>query len=682
MTMRAKRPTVVLLFLSFFSIAALAIAAFVDDSGKVYSAVEKAFYLSPEDSAWIRPGLKLQIQNISIPADRKPVVTFRITDDKGVPLDRTGVLTPGTVTSNWVLAYIPQDANQYVAYTVRTQKSPITNVSAVQASSDTNSGVASAYVSLGDGTYRYTFATALPATYDTTATHTLGVYAVRDLREWGLSRYITNPLQTWVPDGRQVTKVRDVVATASCNQCHDPLGLHGGSRQEVLLCNLCHTPQTMDPDTGNTVDMKVMVHKIHMGGNLPSGNDYIIIGNQQSVNNYSEVTYPQDIRNCTTCHKDTTQVNNWLLNPTRATCGSCHDNIDWTTGKNHVAGPQLDDKYCANCHWPESEYEYDATIAGAHIAPDKSQQLVKPKFEMLDVTNTAPGQSPTVKFKITDKNGKPISPSIMTGSTGRLGLTIGGPTSDYRWYLQEAANTATVDAGVASYTFKGVIPATATGTYVMESEGYVTTILNPGTDKELSYRDAFANVVKPFAVTGTVTNRRAVVDLAKCNKCHDNLQLHGNNRNQIEACVICHNPATTDAARRTQAVLPAETIDMKIMIHKIHTGAELENDYTVYGFGNTANNFNEVTYPGDRRNCTACHVGTSYQVPLPDSVTDSTTPRSFWTPMKPTAAACTGCHDSVDAAAHAFINTAPFGESCPVCHEEGADFAVTKAHAR
>lgn len=396
MTMRAKRPTAVLLFLTFFSIAALGIAAFVDNPEKVYSAMEKAFYLSPEDGIWIRPGVNLVIQNITIPADRKPVVTFKITDDKGQALDREGKLTPGTVTTSWVLAYIPQDSNQYVAYTVRPAKSPITNVTEIQASSDNPAGK---YTSLGDGTYTYTFTTALPATYDTTATHTLGVYSVRDLREFGLSRYITNVLNSWVPDGRQVTKVRDVVKTAACNQCHDPLGLHGGSRQEVLLCNLCHTPQSKDPDTGNTVDMKVMVHKIHMGENLPSvkaGTHYKIIGNQQSVHDYSDVAYPQDIRNCTTCHKDTTQVNNWLLNPTRDTCGSCHDNIDWTTGKNHVAGPQPDDRYCGNCHWPESEYEYDATIAGAHTVPYKSKQLRNPSFEILEVTNTAPGQAPEV----------------------------------------------------------------------------------------------------------------------------------------------------------------------------------------------------------------------------------------------------------------------------------------------
>ena len=88
---------------------------------------------------------------------------------------------------------------------------------------------------------------------------------------------------------------------AACNQCHDPLSAHGGSRQDVKLCVTCHQPQTVDPDTGNTVDFKVMVHKIHRGASLPSveaGTPYIIIGNSQSVHDFSDVVFPQDIRNC------------------------------------------------------------------------------------------------------------------------------------------------------------------------------------------------------------------------------------------------------------------------------------------------------------------------------------------------------------------------------------------------
>ena len=60
-------------------------------------------------------------------------------------------------------------------------------------------------------------------------------------------------------------------------------------------------PQTIDPDTGNTVDMPVMVHKIHMGEDLPSvkaGKPYQIIGNRQSVNDYSTVTFPIINRTC------------------------------------------------------------------------------------------------------------------------------------------------------------------------------------------------------------------------------------------------------------------------------------------------------------------------------------------------------------------------------------------------
>jgi OmcA/MtrC family decaheme c-type cytochrome len=122
---------------------------------------------------------------------------------------------------------------------------------------------------------------------------------------------------------------------------------------------------------------------------------------------------------------------------------------------------------------------------------------------------------------------------------------------------------------------------------------------------------------------------------------------------------------------------------MQMMVHKIHRGEALSGDYKL---GSTS--FKEVLYPGDLRNCAACHVNNSFQLPLPPTniavVTPS--PNYYWTPTAPATAACIGCHDAAYTAAHAFINTADFGtskvESCAVCHKEGADWAVGLKHAR
>lgn len=681
--MKRRTPKLVLLFLLFFLAAGFSVAAFLEeDSQQTYSALDKAYYLSASDSVWIRPGLKVNILNVAIPADRKPVVTFKITDGSDQSLDREGKVTPGAVSLSFILAYLPQNADQYVDYSVRAASA--NGVTEQQAGTDSGGS----YASLGDGTYTYTFKTVLPSNYDTTATHTLGIYATRNLRDFGLSLYMADVTRNFVPNGSPVTKVRDVVKTGdpgqSCNACHDPLMAHGETgRTAVEVCILCHTPQTKDPDTGNTVDMKVMVHKIHMGANLPSvkaGKPYQIIGH--GVSDFSTVSFPMDIRNCTACHKGTTQELNYLLNPTRDACGSCHDDIDWKTGANHAAGPQANDNKCGTCHLPDGQGEYNAAVRDAHIPEYKSTQLVNPKVQVLGVTNGAPGQKPTVTFKITDKGNKILDPNKMA----RLSLTLAGPTSDYKTVITEnPVGKTTVANGVGTYTFAAAVPSDAKGTFVIEAESYLNTTIQK-LNGTMSVRDASDNVVYPFAVTGTVTPRRQVVDTANCNKCHDKLQLHGGNRNTVEACAVCHNPTATDAGSRPASALPTETIDFKILVHKIHTGEELTQDYTIYGHGGTSNNFNEVRYPGDRRDCAQCHKGASYTMPLVSGIGASTTPRNYWNPTMPGAAACLGCHDSVDAAAHALINTATLqgnqAESCSVCHKESAETAVSAIHAR
>ncbi len=678
--------------------------AVAQDQIKTYTADEVAYYLSADDLVYIRPGLNIAILGtVTIPTDRKPVVTIQMTDDKGQPLDRAGVLTPGTVSTSFILAYLPPttkgEVTDYVAYTTRTQNSTITGKSAVQAGTD--SGGTYTPSGLNDGVYTYKFATALPATYNTAATHTLGIYGTRNLTEFGLTLYVSNVTKDWVPSGAAVTQVHKVVLTANCNQCHDPLALHGSTgRRNVEICILCHNPGVIDPDTGNTVDMKVMIHKIHRAGNLPSviaGTPYVIIGTG-GTSDFSDITYPQDIRNCQTCHQGASQVNAWNLQPSMEACGSCHDDINWATGANHPGLSATNNSQCAQCHQPQGKFEFDASVIGAHTVPYRSTQLLNPKLNVISVTNTAPGQKPIMKFTATDKNGNLIPLTQFTGTTGRISVNFAGSTTDYTTRASETISTMPAYVnGVATYNFNYTIPTTATGTWVLETEARLqTSLVINGDPKNLSasQRDAAPNTVTYFAVTDkTPIPRRSIVSVTLCNKCHDQLgkasfdlsTFHGGGRNDAQVCSVCHTPSFVSGSGTT-----ATPISFQILAHRIHTGENLLNPYVVGG-----TNFQEVTYPGDRRNCSACHVNTastpvmvppSTQIPLPSTNIAVTTPNWMWTPTLPTAAACLACHDSVSTAAHAYINTAVFGgtsiESCQVCHKEVADFAVSKVHAR
>jgi len=660
------------------------------------------YYLTDEGLAWVRPGLQFKINSITIPAaDRKPVVDISITDDKQQPLDRLGQLTPGAVSASFILASYDPETRYYTSYTTRSvttpANSPRPGVRATQASADSGG----TWTTTGDGRYTYKFNTALPAGFDQTRTHTLGVYGTRNMIAEGFEKnYYFDSQTDFRPDGQNVTAVWDKVRDVSCQQCHDAqtFGFHGGSRRDVKLCVLCHQPQTADPDTGETVDFKVMLHKIHAGSELSK--PYIIYGNNQSVNDYSEVEFPTltgGLRNCDKCHEGTTATNGaaqsqlYTTAPSRAACGSCHDTIDWVTGAGHPAGPQTDDKTCSSCHVPDSGDEFDASIKGGHTIPEYSKQLAGVKAEIVSVTNARAGEKPTIAFKITDNKGAAVDGSKLS----TFAPIHAGPTTSYATYFRESATAtsaskAIFDAatGLTSYTFVNPIPANATGTWAFSGDFYRTTTLERADGKAdiTGIRDTAVNPQKYVALTGTLEPRRTSVDMARCNTCHDGLRLHGGQRRTIEECVMCHNPVENDRSRRPATANPPESVSFQRLIHRIHTGNELSQDFTVYGFGGTPLNFNHVGFPGDRRNCAACHVTNGQQLPVPATAGAVDTQRDWFAPQGGGTAACLGCHDGRDAAAHAFLNTTTFrgqpAEACATCHGPGKDWAVDKVHAR
>ena len=119
------------------------------------------------------------------------------------------------------------------------------------------------------------------------------------------------------------------------------------------------------------------------------------------------------------------------------------------------------------------------------------------------------------------------------------------------------------------------------------------------------------------------------------------------------------------------------------MVHRIHTGENQQSDYTVIGFGGSQNDFKDVAFPGDLRNCEKCHLPNSQELPLPAGLLNVVNPRGFINPEGPATAACLGCHTDQATAAHANQNTDPnLGEACAVCHGVGAAFSVDLEHAR
>jgi OmcA/MtrC family decaheme c-type cytochrome len=461
-----------------------------------------------------------------------------------------------------------------------------------------------------------------------------------------------------------------------------------------------------------------------LGASLPSvvaGGQYIPAVNSFGSFNYSNVVFPatpSDPRDCEVCHQQSTgaaQAKVFMTNPTRAACGSCHDNVNFATGANHSGGIQTGDTECANCHIPQGVMDFDASILGAHVVPTQSNLLQGLAVNIVKVTNSMAGQTPTVAFTVLNTAGAGVPISQL----GSISVTMAGPTTDYGntsfgssvttpGYVTESMNGTTGGAtcdnnGNCQYTLTHAIPAGATGTYAIAIEARRTDTvpeLIEGNTVQTAITYGAANPVTYFSVDGSpVATRREVVALANCNACHQSLSLHGGLRNNTEYCVMCHNPSNTDASTRatsTTASLknaPPQGINFNLLVHRIHYGVNqpANRPYIVVGFGGSTNNFSTVLFPGltptgaatDTENCALCHVNSSEQNVLALSgLNPVTDPQGPINPVQPFTSACTGCHMDIATASHALSNTTSLGEACNVCHGTGGAYAVDQVHAQ
>jgi len=648
-----------------------------DDRGKPAVDFALTARLNGSTTSLGKTGVVVKIQSAAIAKDGTITARATIVDSDGIPLDRLGVATKGPVSMSFIAAYIPSGQTQYVSYTTSVASATLnSNPSQTQAAND--SGGTLTTNAIGD--YTYTFKIKAPATFDATATTAIGVSAQRNLAEFGTFdewSETANDVFNFVPNGSPVKVTRSVVTTAACNQCHDPLIGHGGSRLEVELCILCHQPQTINPDTQLTQDMKVLIHKIHMGSSLPSvkaGTPYRI-WHRGAWSDFSTVVFPQDVRNCTTCHASgATQADNWKTNPGAAACGSCHDDVNFATGANHVNLPQTDDNQCKNCHTSSRVQDFDASVPGAHLIPMNSTALPGLVTKVLKVDGATPGNAPTVTFSVTDKSNNPLDISKITS----IRVVLGGPNTDYNTgpgaiRVSETPPATTPGSnGVYVYTMTNKIPVGASGSYTVSIEASNTVTLNPNTVQSTAATDAALPVEFYFSVDKSpVAPRRQVVSTAKCESCHVNLEfVHGGTRSSTQECVICHDPALTDGTS-------GQSVNLAWQIHSIHRGENLANPYVL---GTT--NYQDVRFPGDLRDCTACHLSGTYLVENVGAKAMVASPGGFTKTTPPISAACQGCHDDVGTASHALANTTVLGESCTACHSATEEFSVDRVHQR
>jgi OmcA/MtrC family decaheme c-type cytochrome len=454
----------------------------------------------------------------------------------------------------------------------------------------------------------------------------------------GNSVAVTDPAKTQV-----------IAVVQSCNGCHEKLALHGGGRVDVQYCVMCHNPGTTDANSGNVLTMATMTHKIHSGRLLsdPStlGNyKYIIWGFQSSKHDYSEVGYPQDLRNCRVCHTEanpaTPQGGFWGTKTSKEACLTCHTSTPGTTFYTshtdfalQIVGPNgnpndIPNSSCAECH-----------RVGTSVSPERvhwnqsEDHAAKYKVNIQSATFDPAARKVTVKYNVADPTRNNalwnlVTPdctgsgaSLACGSSTQFGNLrfylayanmVGQPTSvtEFTAYNNGGSSANAylykgVNDGSNNYTLEITLPAdsataVAQGTARVVGIGQIIepalqTIsaidprppVQPTQPINVVAQNTYADVV----LSGAMNPRRQVVSNEKCSVCHaalgtttgSNTQafaFHGGARHTVESCVLCHDQNRYSSTVMTNGMALSENYSFKRMIHGIHGNSRRAHPFT------------------------------------------------------------------------------------------------------
>jgi len=265
---------------------------------------------------------------------------------------------------------------------------------------------------------------------------------------------------------------------------------------------------------------------------------------------------------------------------------------------------------------------------------------------------------------------------------------------DNTWTTVKVANAFPAGAKMRAVALQAYYTQTSVAGIDLNNDGvpdnvarHTPSVMRPVQGATAAQHDAVRRTVVESGYTAGKTGG--------CLECHEVFEGHGGNRvNNVQVCVMCHNPNLTSSARvytldnstTSQDIIaagfgtdplqyPEVTNNFKELIHGLHAAEMRANEFVdIRGDGRQALILgNEILFPGDLSHCTKCHVGTTYQnVQVPNSLLttekitsgiDGETKAQIFTARdtvpndndlvnSATASACGYCHDTPTDVSH------------------------------
>jgi OmcA/MtrC family decaheme c-type cytochrome len=203
--------------------------------------------------------------------------------------------------------------------------------------------------------------------------------------------------------------------------------------------------------------------------------------------------------------------------------------------------------------------------------------------------------------------------SLWNGTSSGSGKgTLTGPDADGYYTATLTGVTVPTTARMLtggmgySYSVTSTLPLTQTNLAAYP----VTDATGSGLTAGMPNKTGGLIVIAPNAqkVANGYTGRRAVVQDARCNNCHQELgaftedAFHGGQRNDGTTCSWCHNPNRTSSGW---------SADSTSFIHSIHASAKRSVPFTWHA-SSTTESFADVKFPGVLKDCETCHAPGTY----------------------------------------------------------------------